>query len=74
LDAVAKYGGNLMEEDLSKPYRRAGVVFRGQLQQNFVILYDKRIDCQAQTGHTGIRGPQGDKEQMEGALKRKRNN
>ncbi len=42
-DAVAKYGENLMEDDLGEAYRRAGVVFKGQLQQNFVVLHDKRL-------------------------------
>ncbi len=33
-DAVTRYGANLAEEDLREAYRRAGVVFKEQLQQN----------------------------------------
>ena len=40
-DSVSRFGGSLTEEDLGEAYRRAGVVFRGQLQQNFVVLHDK---------------------------------
>ena len=37
-DALARYGANLTEKELSVAYRRAGSAFKGQLQQNFVVL------------------------------------
>ena len=41
-DAIARYGKNLTEGDLGDAYRRAGVAFRGQLQQNFVVLHERQ--------------------------------
>ena len=41
-DAISKYGEGLREGDLGEAYRRAGLVFRGQLQQIFVVLHDER--------------------------------
>ena len=41
-DAIARYGRQLRQTDLGEAYRRAGTSFRGQLQQNFVVLYDSR--------------------------------
>jgi hypothetical protein len=40
-DVVAKYGANLMEENLGEAYKKAGVSFSMQLQQNFLVLHDK---------------------------------
>jgi hypothetical protein len=40
-DAILKYGEGLREGDLGEAYRRAGLVFRGQLQQIFVVLHDE---------------------------------
>ena len=37
-DALIRFGLGLGESDLGDAYRRAGVAFRGQLQQNFVVL------------------------------------
>ena len=37
-DALTRYGANLTEKELSAAYRRAGSAFKGQLQQNFVVL------------------------------------
>ena len=39
-DALARYGKQLRQSDLGDAYRRAGIAFKGQLQQNFVVLYD----------------------------------
>ena len=39
-DALVRFGSGLGEGDLGDAYRRAGVAFRGQLQQNFVILHE----------------------------------
>ena len=40
-DAISKYGAGLREADLGEAYRRAGNLFKGQLQQNFVVLHDE---------------------------------
>jgi hypothetical protein len=42
-DAVVRYGEGLQEADLGNAYRRAGGAFKGQLQQNFVVLHDMHI-------------------------------
>jgi hypothetical protein len=42
-DAIQKYGEGLRESNLGEAYRRAGSVFKGQLQQIFVLLKSKRI-------------------------------
>lgn len=42
-DALIRYGSGLEETDLGEAYRRAGIAFRGQLQQNFVVLRDKFV-------------------------------
>ena len=42
-DAVTRYGEGMQEEELGEAYRRAGAAFKGQLQQNFVVLHDRRI-------------------------------
>ena len=39
-DAMTRYGQQIRQEDLGEAYRRAGVAFRGQMQQNFVVLHD----------------------------------
>ena len=39
-DALLRYGSGIGEEDLGDAYRKAGVAFRGQLEQNFVVLHD----------------------------------
>ncbi len=38
IDALSKYGHQLRQGDLGAAYRRAVTAFRGQLQQNFVVL------------------------------------
>ena len=43
-DALVSYGPGLEECDLGNAYRKAGVAFRGQLQQNFVVLHDPKQD------------------------------
>ena len=40
-DALVRYGSGLRESDLGDAYRKAGIAFRGQLEQNFVVLHDK---------------------------------
>ena len=39
-DALVRYGSGLEERDLGDAYKKAGVAFRGQLQQYFVVLHD----------------------------------
>jgi hypothetical protein len=41
-DALGRYGKRLRQSDLGDAYRRAGNAFKGQLQQNFVVLYDSQ--------------------------------
>jgi hypothetical protein len=44
IDAVARYGREMVEGDLEEAYRRAGKAFQGQLQQNFGVLRDRESD------------------------------
>ena len=39
-DSLTRFGSGLGESDLGEAYRRAGIAFRGQLQQNFVVLHE----------------------------------
>jgi hypothetical protein len=39
-DALIRYGRQLSQGDLGEAYKRAGNSFNGQLQQNFVFLFD----------------------------------
>jgi hypothetical protein len=41
IDAISRFGSLLRRSDLTVAYDRAGVAFRGQLSQNFVVLHDK---------------------------------
>jgi hypothetical protein len=41
-DALEKYGIQLRQGDVGEAYRRAGVAFKGQMQQKFVVLHDSR--------------------------------
>ena len=43
VDAVAKFGKRVKEADLSLAYERAGATFKGQMEQNFVVLTDKGV-------------------------------
>jgi hypothetical protein len=43
VDAIARYGGRVKESELSLAYERAGLTFRGQMAQNFVVLTDKGV-------------------------------
>ena len=49
-DAVSRYGKRLRQSDLGEAYRRAGRSFNGQLQQNFVVLYDSQPEAQKASG------------------------
>jgi hypothetical protein len=37
-DALIRYGSGLKENDLGEADRKAGITFKGQLKQNFVVL------------------------------------
>ena len=43
VDAVVRYGGRVAGSDLRLAYERAGMSFKGQMQQNFVVLNDKGV-------------------------------
>jgi hypothetical protein len=40
-DAIVRFSSNLTVSELEEAYRRAGSAFRGQLQQNFVVLTEQ---------------------------------
>ena len=40
-DALARFGAELTEKELMNAYKRAGSAFKGQMQQNFVVLNEK---------------------------------
>jgi hypothetical protein len=39
-DAIKEYGGLIRDNDLAPAYKRAGINFRGQMRQHFVVLED----------------------------------
>ena len=41
-DALLRFGKEMREEHLQEAYKRAGTAFRGQMQQNFVVLKEDR--------------------------------
>ena len=43
VDAIARYGGRVSEMDLTLAYERAGSTFKGQMEQNFVVLTEKGV-------------------------------
>ena len=55
-DALTKYGANLTQKELNAAYKRAGSAFKGQMQQNFVVLsehgFGEAMD-EARAGPTG---------------------
>jgi hypothetical protein len=53
-DALTRYGENLTAEELGEAYKRAGSAFKGQLQQNFVVLNEKGVS--GASGSTGNNG------------------
>lgn len=50
VDAVAKFGGLLSDQDLSTAYVRAGNTFLGSMSQYFVVLRDELVSQSARTG------------------------
>ena len=53
------YGKGLREDDLVSAYRKAGAAFGGQLQQNFVVLHDRKKSGMGPWGAWGGKGGQG---------------
>jgi hypothetical protein len=47
VDAIESYGQLIYASDLEKAYVRAGVAFKGQMQQNFVVLHEQKITGRA---------------------------
>ena len=58
-DALSRYGMHLRQVDLGEAYRRAGTSFKGQMQQNFVVLHDSQPPCVAPWVRTPARGGRG---------------
>ena len=58
-DALSRYGMHLRQVDLGEAYRRAGTSFKGQMQQNFVVLHDSQPPCVAPWVSTPARGERG---------------
>jgi len=50
VDAVAKFGARLTDQDLSKAYLRAGSTFVGAMSQYFVVLRDDLVTQSVRTG------------------------
>jgi hypothetical protein len=40
IDAISRFGNLLSRGDLTTAYDRAGIAFKGQMSQNFVVLND----------------------------------
>jgi hypothetical protein len=63
MQVAVRFGSGLGESDLGDAYRRAGVTYRGQLQQNFVVLHEagagneERVRPKASTSVVGIGTP-----------------
>ena len=56
VDAIVRYGGRISESELRVAYERAGLTFRGQMAQNFVVLNEKGV---RQGGRASGRGGAG---------------
>jgi hypothetical protein len=60
-DAISKYGHLLKQFELGEAYRRAGTSFKGQLEQQFVVLRE-----QGQVSHQHQQQPQQRQQQQQG--------
>ena len=40
-DALVRYGSGLLEVDLGEANKKAGIAFKGQFEQNFIVLNDR---------------------------------
>ena len=61
VDAIVRYRGRVGDSDLRLAYERAGMSFKGQMQQNFVVLNERgvREGGWAARGRGGAGQPQG---------------
>jgi hypothetical protein len=66
IDAVTRYGREMVEGDLVKAYRRAGRTFQSQLQQNFVVLRDRTSNPVAAEGGSSYHTPRKRQREEEG--------
>jgi hypothetical protein len=57
-DAVAKYVHLLKQFELADAYSRAGEHFKGQLEQQFIVLKERRDGGQASAGPSGAHRPE----------------
>jgi hypothetical protein len=48
-----RFGANLAMAELEEAYKKAGAAFKGQLQQNFVVLWDQNV-TKTQTMGAGL--------------------
>jgi hypothetical protein len=65
IDAVSRFSKVLSKDELSGAYDRAGVAFKGQLEQTFVVLNDEDQSESQRVGSSkpwsGDKGPKGPK-------------
>ena len=47
VDAIARMGKKMIESDFGFAYGKAGISFKGQMQQNFVVLHEKGVKAGA---------------------------
>ena len=59
VDAVENFGHLIFRSDLDSAYNRAGNAFKGQLQQNFIVLHDEKQVSWSQPDHRSVRGSRG---------------
>jgi hypothetical protein len=52
-DSLVRFGANLAMAELEEAYKRAGAAFKGQLQQNFIVLLDQNV-TKTQTMGAGL--------------------
>jgi hypothetical protein len=57
VDSIMAYGNLIRPADLAAAYKRAGVAFDGQMQQNFVLMTEnEREECWSVTSGSGATG------------------
>jgi hypothetical protein len=59
VDAVENFGHLIFRSDLDSAYNRAGNAFKGQLQQNFIVLHDEKQVSWSQPDHRSARRSRG---------------
>ena len=59
IDPIARMGKRMTEADFGFAYGRAGISFKGQMKQNFVVLHEKGVKSGAgQNRHGGCQSSQ----------------